>query len=103
MEKRALSRNVGSLNTYLLHTITTTIMASVAHPAIRSGNVAVLTGGASGIGLALAQLYHKHGMSVAVGDIDTDALAKVPNGIHSVQVDVTSKDSLASFKQDVEK
>lgn len=78
-------------------------MASVAHPAIRSGNVAVLTGGASGIGLALAQLYHKHGMSVAVGDIDTDALAKVPNGIHSVQVDVTSKDSLASFKQDVEK
>lgn len=78
-------------------------MTPLTHPAVRAGNVAVLTGGASGIGLALAKLYHRHGMSVAVGDIDTAALEKVPSGIHSAKVDVTSKDSLASFSQDVQK
>ncbi|PWN26269.1 NAD(P)-binding protein [Jaminaea rosea] len=68
------------------------------HPAIKSGNVAVITGGASGIGLALAQLYAKQGLRVAVGDSDDSALRAVPNGIEALPVDVTSKESLASFR-----
>ncbi|CAO1631886.1 unnamed protein product [Sympodiomycopsis kandeliae] len=78
-------------------------MTSVAHPALKSGHIAVLTGGASGIGLALAKLYQSQfGMYVAVGDVDDEALSKVPKELHAVKVDVTSKESLAAFKKDVE-
>lgn len=77
-------------------------VASV-HPAIRSGRVAAITGGASGIGLALARRYQQSGMSVAVGDIDEDALQSLPKEIHGVKVDVTDKGSLESFRDSIQK
>jgi len=41
-----------------------------------SGKIALITGGASGIGLAVAQLCIKHGMKVAVADFNTEYLSK---------------------------
>ncbi|MEN3975802.1 SDR family NAD(P)-dependent oxidoreductase [Emcibacter sp. SYSU 3D8] len=39
------------------------------HPAISSGNVAVITGGASGIGLAAARRFASAGMKVCLADV----------------------------------
>jgi hypothetical protein len=44
------------------------------HPAIVPGNVAVITGGASGIGLAAAMRFAKVGMKVCVADIGAERL-----------------------------
>ena len=41
-----------------------------------ANKTALITGGASGIGLAVAQLCRKHGMRVAVADWNTDYLSK---------------------------
>ena len=60
--------------------------------------VAIVTGSARGIGLAIARRLAASGASVALWDIDANALAtaekEVPNA-HSFQVDVTSLDSVA--------
>ncbi len=44
------------------------------HPAIAAGNVAVITGGASGIGLAAAKKLAGLGMTVVIFDRDDDSL-----------------------------
>jgi NAD(P)-dependent dehydrogenase (short-subunit alcohol dehydrogenase family) len=44
------------------------------HPAVAPGRVAVITGGASGIGLAAAIRFAKLGMKVAIADIDAARL-----------------------------
>jgi NAD(P)-dependent dehydrogenase (short-subunit alcohol dehydrogenase family) len=46
------------------------------HPAIEAGRVAVITGGASGIGLAAAKKFASYGMNIVIGDkqIDRDQL-----------------------------
>ena len=41
----------------------------------KAGNTALITGAASGIGLAVAKLCRKHGMSLALIDNNRDALA----------------------------
>ena len=46
------------------------------HPAIQSGAVAVITGGASGIGLAAAIRFAGLGMRVCIADLGTDRLAQ---------------------------
>lgn len=46
------------------------------HPALSSGNVAVITGGADGIGLAAAKYYKSIGMEVCIADIDQEKLEK---------------------------
>ena len=45
------------------------------HPAFTKGNVAVITGAASGIGLAAAKQFAGFGMSVVLVDLNVDALA----------------------------
>ncbi|MCL6284192.1 SDR family NAD(P)-dependent oxidoreductase [Ruegeria sp. 2012CJ41-6] len=47
----------------------------MTHPAFQSGSVAVVTGGASGIGLAAAAIFAGMGMKVVAVDRDTDKLA----------------------------
>ena len=48
----------------------------MASPAIfKAGNTALITGAASGIGLAVAKLCRKHGMKLALVDRNTDTLA----------------------------
>ena len=46
------------------------------HPAMSPNNVAVITGGASGIGLAAATRFAAIGMKVCIADIGADRLAE---------------------------
>ena len=50
---------------------------STRPPAIAPGHVAVITGGASGIGLAVAEALIVEGMSVVLADIDAPQLRDV--------------------------
>ena len=62
-------------------------------------SVAIITGGASGIGLALAQYWAQQGGKVVIGDIAEEALARAADEIGSdvvtVQCDVTSEGDMA--------
>ena len=66
-----------------------------------SGKVAVVTGGASGVGRSLAFALGRRGAKIAVGDVDKAAMAQVQSdlggeGIEAIveYCDVTSLDSL---------
>jgi NAD(P)-dependent dehydrogenase (short-subunit alcohol dehydrogenase family) len=48
----------------------------VSHPALSANNVAVITGGASGIGLAAAKRFAALGMRVCIGDVEADRLSQ---------------------------
>lgn len=48
----------------------------MAHPAFKSASVAVVTGGASGIGLACAAKFAQMGMCVVIVDLDKKKLAE---------------------------
>src|SRR6266702_5870946 len=54
-----------------------------------AGRVALVTGGASGIGLATARLLAARGARVAVLDRDISTAATAIAGIHAVEADVT--------------
>ena len=59
------------------------------------GKVAVITGGASGIGLATARLFLDHGASVAVVDRDAAAITSLPQGIMGIWSDVANEAAVA--------
>ncbi|MHA2009254.1 MAG: SDR family NAD(P)-dependent oxidoreductase [Promethearchaeota archaeon] len=68
------------------------------------GKVAVITGGASGIGLGLAKAFGKRGMKLVLADIDKEALAKVSQEfsdknieVFSVVTDVSDPDQIAKL------
>jgi NAD(P)-dependent dehydrogenase (short-subunit alcohol dehydrogenase family) len=84
------------------------------HPAMTRDNVAVITGGASGIGLAAAMRFAALGMKVCIVDIGDDALkaaeAKLtsasPGGggnVIAAKVDVSSRDELIALEAAVQK
>ena len=52
---------------------------------LKAGNTAVITGGASGIGLAAAQHYAANGMNVVLADLDEDALQSAGASISPAQ------------------
>ena len=54
------------------------------HPAMSANNVAVITGGASGIGLAAAMRFARLGMKVCIADLDPGRLAEAETMISSV-------------------
>ena len=65
------------------------------------GKVAFITGGASGIGLAMAEAFGREGMFVMLADIEAGALAKAVTELRAKQVrcegvvaDVTSRNSM---------
>lgn len=77
----------------------------MSHPALVPHSVAVITGGASGIGLAAASHFAKLGLKVCIADHDADKLARAaelltyvaPGGsadIMSLGIDVSHRDQL---------
>jgi NAD(P)-dependent dehydrogenase (short-subunit alcohol dehydrogenase family) len=69
----------------------------MSHPALSSGAVAVITGGASGIGLAAATRFARSGLRVCIADTNAAGLAEAaaalasaaPKGADSVMTMVT--------------
>ncbi|MBB6303302.1 SDR family NAD(P)-dependent oxidoreductase [Rhizobium leucaenae] len=76
----------------------------------KKANVAVITGGASGIGLAAAKYFASLGMSVAIADLGGDRLADAraelaaiadEDQIMAVETDVARKESLEALERAV--
>jgi NAD(P)-dependent dehydrogenase (short-subunit alcohol dehydrogenase family) len=67
------------------------------HPAIVKDNVAVITGGASGIGFAAATAFARAGMKVCIADVDQARLAEAATKLSSV----TSATHVMTFAVDV--
>jgi len=65
------------------------------------GMTAAITGGARGIGRATAQAFVRHGMKVAIGDLDLPAARQTASelgpGAAAFELDVTDRDSFAAF------
>ena len=66
-----------------------------------NGKVAVITGGASGVGRSLAFALGRRGAKIAVGDVDKNAMAQIKTDLAQENIeaivehcDVTSVDSL---------
>lgn len=83
------------------------------HPALSPSNVAVITGGASGIGLAAAKRFAGLGMKVAIADLGGERLEQTcrevadlqpahPDAVIAVATDVTRPDDLRNLKQIVD-
>jgi NAD(P)-dependent dehydrogenase (short-subunit alcohol dehydrogenase family) len=75
------------------------------HPAIASGRVAVVTGGASGIGLAVAERLAAAGMRLVLADIDEEHLAHAADmlgeqggEVRTVRTDVSDPAQVAELK-----
>lgn len=68
------------------------------------GRVALVTGGASGIGLAIVELLAQQGSCVAIADLDSDAAEKVASSIGleqamAIPMDVSEEESvIAAFE-----
>lgn len=80
-------------------------MTSPSHPAIRKGAVAVVTGGASGIGLAAAKRFGAGGMTVVLADLHAETLdaataALAAEGIaaEALVTDVGRREDIAALK-----
>lgn len=80
------------------------------HPAIVKDNVAVITGGASGIGFAAAMAFARAGMKVCIADVDHVRLAEAAAKLSSVAgtasvmtsvVDVGKSESLTELERAV--
>ncbi|MCK1283536.1 SDR family NAD(P)-dependent oxidoreductase [Bradyrhizobium sp. 44] len=69
------------------------------HPAIVKDNVAVITGGASGIGFAAAAAFARDGMKVCIADVDQAGLADAATRLSSL----TSATHVMTFAIDVSK
>lgn len=65
------------------------------------GRVAVVTGGAAGIGRATAERMAAEGAQVSVWDISPDALADCAFAAHTAQVDQSDEAALIAAAQDV--
>jgi NAD(P)-dependent dehydrogenase (short-subunit alcohol dehydrogenase family) len=73
-----------------------------------SGKVAIITGGASGIGEAVARLYAKNGCKVALMDIDKERLSRITDEIKNdggecvcYATDVAKEDEVINVFKDV--
>jgi NAD(P)-dependent dehydrogenase (short-subunit alcohol dehydrogenase family) len=81
------------------------------HPALSSGQTAVITGAASGIGLAAARRFATAGMRVVMADLPGETLERArveverlspagPTAIRAVATDVSSLEDVARLKSE---
>src|ERR1700692_559262 len=86
----------------------------VPHPAMSPNNVAVVTGGGSGIGLAAAMHFARLGMKVCIADLGTNRLAEAeaklaaaaPGGAADIMVaavDVSRIEGVSGLELEVRK
>ncbi len=73
------------------------------HPALAPGRVAVITGAASGIGLAAAHRFAALGMKLCLADLSADALARAAaeigaKDVLTVPTDVSKLESVQALK-----
>ncbi|HWF76570.1 MAG TPA: SDR family NAD(P)-dependent oxidoreductase [Caulobacteraceae bacterium] len=75
------------------------------HPAIEAGRTAVITGGASGIGLAAAKKLAALGMNVVIADFNAETLAaaerelkSISAQVEAVRTDVARPDEVAALR-----
>ena len=82
----------------------------MSHPAIVKDNVAVITGGAAGIGLAAAAAFARTGMKVCIADVDQGRLVEAATKLSSIAgaanvmtavVDVSETESLMELERAV--
>ena len=84
----------------------------MSHPAIQDGNIAVVTGGAAGIGLAAAVAFAKAGLKVCVADIGEARLAAAARRLEeaapgsagdvmTAEVDVSRLDAMSALTEQV--
>lgn len=81
----------------------------MTHPAFTPNSVAVITGGASGIGLAAAKWFSKQGMRVVIVDRDKEKLSTVADTLKSAgaadvmtaDVDVGDRSQLEALERDI--
>ncbi len=84
------------------------------HPAIAAGSVAVITGGASGIGLAAGLAFARRGLKVCIADLGPDRLAAArarleeasaggSANIMAEEADVSRVESLMALKAAVDR
>ncbi|MFO1037827.1 MAG: SDR family NAD(P)-dependent oxidoreductase [Geminicoccaceae bacterium] len=71
----------------------------MAHPALNEGSVAVVTGGAAGIGLAAAKRFAAMGLKVCIADLDADRLDRAAEAIAAVAKG--GADAVMEFETDV--
>ncbi|MGE3691989.1 MAG: SDR family oxidoreductase [Novosphingobium sp.] len=68
---------------------------------------AFISGGASGLGLGMADALAKRGIAVTIADIDAEALAKVTatrgNSVRGIELDVRNREAWAEAKEAAEK
>ena len=83
----------------------------MTHPVLVSGNVAVITGGASGIGLAAAKKFAGFGLHVALADLGPERLSAAASQVRAeakggaevlaAEADVSNPDDLAKLEDAV--
>ncbi|PPQ27889.1 SDR family NAD(P)-dependent oxidoreductase [Rhodopila globiformis] len=59
---------------------------AISHPALAAGRAAVITGGASGVGLAAARKFAAMGMRVCLADVNAEALERAAASIEGPAV-----------------
>jgi len=76
---------------------------------IVDGKTAFITGGGSGVGLGMAQVFSAAGMKVVIADIRQDHLDqamahfKGSNSVHPIRLDVTDREAFAAAADEAER